>query len=169
MPKNWLSIRVELVSGRGTDFWPRPGRDFATQRTHRFSHMANAIDTAFARWDRSHLHQFVLADGRRIGMADYDDELGLIDGAATTLATLQPGEQFYYEFDFGDCWTHLCTVAPDLIDPLDTLGIKPREPLPYFGWGAIPDQYGRRWVDDPGDGELPPNPGVADLPTGFPW
>jgi hypothetical protein len=27
------------------------------------------------------------------------------------------GEQFVYEFDFGDSWTHLCTVAPTRIDP----------------------------------------------------
>ena len=128
MPRNWLSIRVELVSGRGEVFWPRAGRDFAAQRTHRFAHLANAIDSAFARWDRSHLHQFVLADGRRIGMAEYDedDELDLIDGATMTLATLQLGEQFYYEFDFGDSWTHLCTVGPEFIDPLDALGIRPR-------------------------------------------
>ena len=26
MARTWLSIRVELVSGRGEDLWPRPGR-----------------------------------------------------------------------------------------------------------------------------------------------
>ena len=171
MPRNWLSIRVELVSGRGEVFWPRAGRDFAAQRTHRFAHLANAIDSAFARWDRSHLHQFVLADGRRIGMAEYDedDELDLIDGATMTLATLQLGEQFYYEFDFGDSWTHLCTVGPEFIDPLDALGIRPREPLPFFGWGVIPDQHGRRLADDDGAGQVPPDPHGTDLPRGFPW
>jgi hypothetical protein len=29
MARTWLSIRVELVSGRGTEYWPRPGRIFA--------------------------------------------------------------------------------------------------------------------------------------------
>jgi hypothetical protein len=34
------------------------------------------------------------------------------------LATLLTrGEQFVYEFDSGDRWTHLCTVAPTRIDP----------------------------------------------------
>jgi hypothetical protein len=29
MARTWLSIRVDLVSGRGEDYWPRPGRIFA--------------------------------------------------------------------------------------------------------------------------------------------
>ena len=33
------------------------------------------------------------------------------------LATLTHGEQFVYEFDFADRWTHLCTAAPTRIDP----------------------------------------------------
>ena len=100
MAPTWLSIRVGLVSGCGTDYWPRPGRIFAAARLHRFSQLANAIDTAFARWDRAHLYQFVLADGRRIGqpeLDEFDDEV-FIDGAATTLSMLTLGEQFVYEF-----------------------------------------------------------------------
>ena len=31
------------------------------------------------------------------------------------LATLTHGEQFVYEFDFADRWTHLCTAAPTRI------------------------------------------------------
>ena len=31
------------------------------------------------------------------------------------LATLTLGEQFVYEFDFADSWTHLCAVAPTRI------------------------------------------------------
>lgn len=49
MSKTWLSIRVELVHGRGEDFWPRPGRIFATARSHTFEQFAEAIDVAFAR------------------------------------------------------------------------------------------------------------------------
>jgi hypothetical protein len=29
------------------------------------------------------------------------------------------------------------------VDPLEVLGIRPDVPLPYWGWGSIPDQYGR--------------------------
>ena len=46
--------------------------------------------------------------------------------------------QFLYEFDLGDTWTHLRTVDPELIDPMDELGMKPRVPVAYFGWGAAP-------------------------------
>ena len=164
--RTWLSIQVELVSGRGENYWPRPGRVFAAARSHGFSQFADAIDTAFARWDRAHLYQFVLSDGTRIGQPEFDDfDEGFIDGATTKLGVLGLGEQFVYEFDFGDGWTHLCTVAPTRIDPVHELGISPTAPLPYRGWGAIPDQYGRRWADDDGEGDEPANPGTSDLPA----
>src|SRR6266568_2900149 len=63
MARTWLSIRVDLVEGRGERFWPRPGRVFAAARRHTFAQLAEAIDDAFARWDRAHLHDFTLADG----------------------------------------------------------------------------------------------------------
>ena len=63
-----------------------------------------------------------------------------------------------YEFDFGDSWEHLCTVGPTRIDPIDQLGILPQRPLPYWGWGVIPDQYGRLWVGDDGEGDSNPGP-----------
>lgn len=165
MARTWLSIRVDLVSGRGEDYWPRPGRIFAANRNHRFSQLAEAIDTAFARWDRAHLCKFELSDGRAIGQPEFDDfDQGFLDAAATKLSTLSLGEQFVYEFDFGDGWTHLCTVGPELIEPEDELGIVPRSPLAYLGWGDIPDQYGRRWIDDEDDGTEPPDPELSDLP-----
>src|SRR5437879_1055255 len=68
----WLSIRVELVEGRGESYWPRPGRLFAAATSHTFAQFAGAIDNAFARWDRSHLHEFEFADGTRIRRPDPD-------------------------------------------------------------------------------------------------
>jgi hypothetical protein len=53
-------------------------------------------------------------------------------------------------FDFGDDWTHF---GDRRIDPLEALGVLPATPLPFFGWGELPDQYGRRWDSD--DGESP--------------
>lgn len=166
MSRTWLSIRVDLVEGRGEDYWPRPGRIFAAARTHTFTQLATAIDDAFARWDRAHLHQFWAADGARIGDPDPDDDFddGMLDGRRLTLGRLTPGEQFAYEFDFGDSWTHLCAVAKKRIDPLETLGIVPASPLPYWGWGDIPDQYGRRWDGDDGETLPPLQPRVSDLP-----
>ena len=51
-----------------------------------------------------------LADGRLIGQAEFDDfDVGFIDGAATKLSkTSSLGEQFVYEFDFGDCFGPIC-------------------------------------------------------------
>lgn len=70
-----------------------------------------------------------------IGQAEFDDfDVGFIDGAATKLSMLSLGEQFVYEFDFRDCWTHLWTVGPVWIDPESELGIVPRSPFPYWGW-----------------------------------
>jgi len=165
MARTWLSIRVELISGHGECYWPRPGRVFAASPAHRFSQLADAIDTAFARWDRSHLYKFDLGDGRVIGQPEFDDfDLGMVDADATKVSTLSLEQQFIYEFDFGDSWTHLCTVGPEKIDPEDELGIVPKSPLAYWGWGDIPDQYGRRWIDDDDEGDEPPDPGLSDLP-----
>ena len=166
MSRTWLSIRVELVEGHGTRFWPRPGRIFAAARSHPFDALATAIDDAFARWDRAHLHEFRLADGTRL-TTPYgdDDEVGpSLDDRRTRLSRLRPGEQFLYTFDLGDDWTHLCTVGPDRVDPMETLGIVPDVPLAFWGWGTIPDQYGRRWDGDDGEGRLPRDPRGTDLP-----
>jgi hypothetical protein len=169
--RTWLSIRVDLIGGRGEDLWPRPGRVFAASRSHTFWQLAEAIDDAFARWDRAHLHQFELADGGRIGRPDWDEEADdLLDGRQVRLGRLGLGEQFVYEFDFGDSWTHLCTVAEQRIDPEQQLGVVPGRPLPLWGWGVIPDQYGRRWDGDDGESDDPgPDPGLSDLPPLRPW
>lgn len=169
MAKTWWSITVGLVEGRGETFWPRPGRVFAAAPSHSFADLADAIDTAFARWDRSHLREFRLADDTRIGMPDEDWDGDVVDESSTKLSRLSGGEKFLYVFDFGDGWHHLCTVGETKIDPLDELGIKPAVPLPAFGWGSIPDQYGRRWDDDDGDGPVPPDPKRSDLPPFFDW
>ena len=104
-----------------------------------------AIDDVFARWDRSHLHEFRFRDGRKIGVPDTDwgIEQDVTAYRKTKLGLLKPGEQFVYIFDFGDDWAHLCTVVEQRIHRLETLGIVPDRPLPYWGWGDIPDQYGR--------------------------
>jgi hypothetical protein len=94
------------------------------------------------------MHMFTLADGTEITALDqWDGEApeGSIDSDKTKLSRLSPGDQFADVFDFGDNWAHLSTVAAGRIDLLDQLGVVPTDPLPYFGWGDLPDQYGRRW------------------------
>jgi hypothetical protein len=59
--RGWWSVRVDLLGGGlAGELWPCPGRVFAVSPAHTFHTFAEAIDDAFARWDRSHLHQFTL-------------------------------------------------------------------------------------------------------------
>jgi hypothetical protein len=118
MPRTWMSIQVELVSGRGEDLWPRPGRIFAAARSHTFAQLSEAINAAFARWDLA----------------------------------------------------HLCTVAPQRIDSLEQLGIVPDMPTAYWGWGDMPDQYGRRSNSDYGEPPTStgPNAVLSDPPPLLP-
>ncbi|MEU9235995.1 IS1096 element passenger TnpR family protein [Streptomyces subrutilus] len=175
MARTWLSIRVELVSGQGADFWPRPGRVLAAARSHSFAQLAESIDVAFGRWDLAHLHMFTLGDGTGVSPLEWwDGEApdGTVDGRSTKLGRLEAGEQFAYVFDMGDSWAHLCTVAEKRIDPLDELGAEPGRPTPYWGWGSLPDQYARRWDGDDGESRMPKRPphgGLGDLPPLLPW
>jgi len=163
--RTWLSIRVELVEGRGERYWPRPGRLFAAATSHSFAQLANAIDDAFARWDRSHLHEFELADGTRIGVHDPEsDDEGVLDETREKLSRLQTSQQFIYVFDLGDDWAHLCTVVESGINPLDALGVVPDAPMPFFGWGSIPDQYGRAWAKEDDAAAAALDPKLTDLP-----
>jgi hypothetical protein len=169
--RTWLSVQVELVSGRGDAFWPRPGRIIAAARRHTFWDLARAINLAFGRWDLSHLSEFVLADGTRISHADpwYDPPEGTIEIRDEKLSRLALEEQFAYTFDFGDGWTHLCRVGSERIDPVADVGLVPELPTAYFGWGTLPDQYGRRWSDDDGgEDPLPSDPRGDDLPPLLP-
>lgn len=168
MARTWLSIEVELIGGRGEELWPRPGRIFAVGPEHTFQDFADAINTAFARWDRAHLDEFTLADGTRITGFDPYEELAetprgpiilpLDITEAKVFRTVNLGDQFQFVFDLGDNWTHHCTVHSAKVDPMEVLGIRPAGPLPYWGGGNIPDQYGRRSMDDDGETPLPSQP-----------
>jgi hypothetical protein len=181
MARTWLSITVELIEGRGQHLWPRPGRIFTAARSHTFAQFAQAIDAAFARWDLAHLHEFHFPDPtdttkryERVAIPDPDWDDDVTDLVTTKLSRLDAGQQFVYVFDLGDDWTHLCTVADQRVDPIEVYGIAPARPAAYFGWGDIPDQYGRRYLGDGVedgdlDGRFPPDPKVTDLPPLRPW
>jgi Plasmid pRiA4b ORF-3-like protein len=173
MARTHLAVTVELVHGAPVgELWPRPGRILVAARSATFEQLAAAIDDAFARWDHSHLHEFTLEDGTLISPAwswDGDEPGGALDSTRFTLSRLRPGERFGYVFDLGDRWQHLCTVDERRVDPVETLGIKPDKPLPCWGWGDIPDQYGRRWNGDDRESPMPPAPdGLSDLPPIMP-
>jgi hypothetical protein len=139
--KDWYLIRVELTSGRGEDFDPPPGRDFLVSPRHTFRQLAEAINVAFARWDLGHLYVFRLADGTTIGTAFEDPSER--EAARTKIAKRIEGEVFDYEFDFGDSWDHRCTVLETGVVPEDIYGVRPKGLVAVWGWGMIPDQYGR--------------------------
>ena len=154
----WSIVRVILVSKGGEELAEPPGRDLLLSSVHTFAELASAIDHAFARWDLSHLHEFRLADGRRIVMEEADEfaesaSAQHLDERAHSLSSigLSSGDTFIYVFDLGDDWEHGCTVLRSDVDPEEEVGIVPSEILPVFGWGTIPDQYGRLSLDDDQD------------------
>ncbi|KAB1915604.1 plasmid pRiA4b ORF-3 family protein [Micromonospora sp. AMSO31t] len=143
-----LSIAVELVTGRGRDWWPRPGRVFAASPVHTFAEFAEAVDVAFGRWDLGHLRMFVLPGGVQVSWSAWRAGPafpGTRDGRSCRLALLRPGMSFAYVFDLGEDWTHLCTVTR----AADTPPAPPRAPRPVGGWGNLPDQYGRTMPGEP--------------------
>ena len=154
--RRWSVVRVVVLSKGGEELADPPGRDLLVSSAHTFADLASAIDRAFARWDRSHLHEFRLLDGRRVIMMEGADEFEEIDPVrhldelAHSLSSvgLRHGETFTYVFDLGDDWEHGCTVLRTGVDPEEEAGTVPSEILPIFGWGTIPDQYGRLSLDD---------------------
>ena len=146
MARTWLSVTVELIGGRGEELWPWPGRIFAVGPSHTFMNLADAINDAFGRWDRSHLSMFTLADGQVITDVSTGVEMAESAGgpilapldieSAKVSRVLELGAEFQFTFDLGDQWTHRCVVAEEKIDPVEALGVRPDIPLPYWGWGT---------------------------------
>ena len=101
--RTWLSIRVDLVEGHGERYWPRPGRIFAAARSHTFRQLADAIDDAFARWDRSHLQEDLRELPPIRAVLSGLSGLGLlvVDGYADLDPGGRPGLGAYAQADFG--------------------------------------------------------------------
>lgn len=144
-------MRVVLLGMPGEDLEPPPGRDLLVGPRHTFAQLAEAIDSAFARWE-PHEHEFTLADGRRIAPV-YEEDEDSLDDARETFASLglRAHARFGYVFDLGDEWRHAAEILRDDVRPKEECGATPTRITPVFGWGAIPDQYGRRTPDDEGE------------------
>jgi hypothetical protein len=141
---------VELLGGGGVTCDPPPGRVFIVGPSHSFADFAEVIDAAFARWDLSHLHEFELADERLIGFPDdsFEPDVVWLDHAQLKVAReVKPGDEFSYVFDLGDNWRHRCVVEPEKADPAEEYGEIPGRPVAIWGWGWIPDQYGRETLE----------------------
>ncbi|MBU8858588.1 plasmid pRiA4b ORF-3 family protein [Micromonospora sp. WMMB482] len=139
-----LSISVELVTGRGRFWWPRPGRLFVASPCHTFAQLAEVIDVAFGRRDLEHLRTIVLPGASEVSWVSWRDGPafpGTRDGRTVTLDILTVDDVFAYVFDLGQDWTHLCTVRSVVGQgrPFDPV-LPPRT---SSGWGDPPDQYGR--------------------------
>jgi Plasmid pRiA4b ORF-3-like protein len=147
-PLPWLQVQVELEGSAELPCDPPPGRIVIVGPGHTFLQLAETIDAAFARWDLAHLHAFELPDGRFVGLPDGGPPLGeqprwLDDRAIEVLAAVGPGDRFGYTFDLTAAWRHSCRVLEATVDPLSLFGERPPRPAIAFGWGWIPDQYGR--------------------------
>ena len=149
MADNWLRITVELLSGGGQDLEPPPGRVFLASPDHTFDALAQTINIGFARWDHAHLYAFTLPTGETIGVGAEDAPEDELVAHETRLGScLKGGTVFDYVFDFGDDWTHSCRVESTSSDAVKEYGVEPDGPVPIWGWGTIPDQYGREGPDD---------------------
>ena len=143
--ERWLSIKVELLSGQGVVLEHPPGRVMIASPEHTLAELAEAIDLAFARSDHSHLHTFEFGEGRSYLLGGSEFERDVIDSTGALLAALRlrPGTAFEYVFDLGDDWRHRCEVQAIDVDPDEEYGARPDGPVPIWGWGWLPDQYGR--------------------------
>ena len=141
----WLAIRVVLTSGLGFEPDQPPGRRMLVSPDHTLAEFAEAIDVAFARWDHSHLHLFDFGDAGNFMLGGDDENEDVRDSSTTQLRSLklQPGNTFTYIYDLGDEWRHDCKVEAADVDPEEASGAVPDKPVPFWGWGNIPDQYGR--------------------------
>jgi hypothetical protein len=128
---------------------PAPGRDFLVSSDHSLLELAVAIDSAFARWDLGHLHMFRFPDDGEYLLGGDEDDPEAASTESTLLGALglAEGARFEYIFDLGDEWLHRCEVRAVGVDPETEFGDVPLGPVPLFGWGEIPDQYGRTAPD----------------------
>ena len=174
MAGTWLSLEVTLLRGHLEEFWPPPGRELVVGPTHTFEQLGEEIDRSFGRWDLAHLRQITLADGTVVTDSETAAELeDDVDGGSGEPVKIGPdidkarvvdlvrvGDSFRYEFDLGDQWIHRCAVT-GTVDPRE-LGVRPSRPSVTFGWGALPDQHGRRWAEDDGSATVPRRPAEPD-------
>ena len=80
-------------------------------------------------WTNSHLHQFII--GNRVcsdptfDLNEFDEDPPILDENKVTLMDVAPREKdfFYYEYDFGDSWSHRVTIKKILV-PDPTLETK---------------------------------------------
>lgn len=154
---DWLTVRVVLLGRDGDPPGAEAGRVLLVRADHTFAEFADAVDTAFARWDLTPPHAFSVAGRRLWSDVTVADGRGRAEPSTAVQVGevgLRAGSTFRYLFDLGERWDHFCEVERVDVDPLAEYGDEPEQPVPVFGWGTIADQYGREREDD----DLPPEP-----------
>lgn len=146
---DWFIIRVELIGSPIERISQPPGRDLLVSPRHSLLELAIAIDSAFARWDLGHLHEFRMPGGETyvLGGDDEGHPSTSTESVLLGLLSLTEGSVLEYVFDLGDEWLHRCEVRSVGRNPETDFGDVPLGPVPIFGWGSIPDQYGRTTPD----------------------
>jgi len=136
--QTWLQVRVDLLGGQWRAVDAVPGRIFIVGPALTFLGLAAAINLGFARWDLSHLHEFELADGRRVGFVDpnpFEGDEVVEDHATVRVAgAVALSDAFAFTFDFGDPWEHRCRMHDEKVDPRQEWGPGP---LPKQPLGAV--------------------------------
>lgn len=98
-------LRVELIYSEPT-IW----REFYVDGKMLLPNFHIAIQVVMG-WKNAHLHQFI-HNRTFYGMPDPYDELDTVDYQKIKLSDLliKKGDQFIYEYDFGDSWAHTITL-----------------------------------------------------------
>jgi hypothetical protein len=146
---DWLTVRVVLVGRADEPLDAQAGRVLLVRADHTFAELAEAVDVAFGRWDLTPSHVFSV--GRRRLWSDATIASGApaeLSGDVQLGEALGDGSTFSYLFDLGERWEHACDVEGLDEDPVEAYGAEPELPVPVFGWGSLPDQYGRDREDE---------------------
>ena len=155
----WMTIRVVLADGQGIELDPPAGRVMLCHTGHTFAEFAEGVDASLGRWDPTPEHEFEV-EGRLL--ASDPDAVGVLlpvadatDSETVTLGDvgLRRGSRFTYLFDPRQRWIHQCQVEETALDPFTLVEEEPELPIPVFGWGDVPDQYGR--IDEDDDPVMP--------------
>jgi len=146
-----MTVRVALLAHGDERLEPPPGRVLLVRADHTFAEFAEAVDAAFGRWDPTPASEFAVNGQRLVSDLDADTghgEVATSDSCEVGGVGLRAGDTFRYLFDIGEQWLHDCDVEETGVDPFAVYGEEPAWPVPVFGWGTLPDQYGREHEED---------------------
>jgi hypothetical protein len=89
----------------------------------------------------------VAAAAGAAGLSAAEAAAGAYEGAEeqglAAFEPVEPGDEFQYVFDLGGNWSHRCVLDSAKADPRSEYGVIPPRPVAIWGWGSIPEQYGR--------------------------